>query len=135
MTTQQIALVKNSWSEVLMLQQNLGIYFYNKLFSIDPSLEALFKINIGDRERKFTYMITYIAFKLDQFDELLKDAIDLGKRHQQYRVPAGSYQTVEKALLTTLKDNLNSHWTEETEDAWKAAYDKLTRAMLTGEKK
>ena len=134
MTTRQITLVKNSWGEMLILQQDPGVCFYNKLFSIDPWLRPLFKANITDQARKFIDMITYITLKLDKFDEVLQDAIDLGKRHRQYNVPNGSYETVKTALLATLEENLPDHWNAELEEAWKLAYEKLTSAMRTGEK-
>ena len=134
MTTQQIALVKNTWSEMLVLEQDPGIYFYDRLFGIDPSLKALFKIDMNEQARKFIEMITYVAFKLDRFDEILQDAVDLGKRHQQYNVPTGAYKTVLLALIATLKENLGDDWNDDAEHAWKLAYGKLTHAMITGKK-
>ena len=119
---------------MLILPQDPGVYFYDKLFSIDPWLKPLFTTNITDQAPKFIDMITYITLKLDKLDEVLHDAIDLGKRHQQYNVTNGSYETVQTALLATLEENLPDHWGPELEGAWKLAYDKLTNAMRTGEK-
>ena len=43
MDATQITLVQSTWSKVLPVSETAADLFYNRLFEIDPSTEALFK--------------------------------------------------------------------------------------------
>ena len=56
MTTQQIGLVQRSFEKLKPIAGQTGIMFYNRLFSVDPSLRgykgrALIRLGISARQR------------------------------------------------------------------------------------
>ena len=66
---------------------------------------------------------------LDHLEGLVPTLADLGRRHAQYGVMDGHYDTVGAALLWTLEQGLGSGWTPEVKAAWSDAYTLLTHLM------
>lgn len=126
----QIQLVQSSWSDVISGNESAGEYFYEILFTLDPSLKSLFNEDIKTQARKFVSMITFISFKLNDFEAVLAEAKALGKRHKHYSVDPKSYDVVEKALITALSQSLKENWTKETEAAWLWVYGQLRDTMI-----
>jgi len=130
MNTCQIDLIKSSWSNLISLDENPGILFYTHLFELDSSLERLFNGDIKAQSMKFTSMVTFFAYKLDDWEGIKLEAKNLGKRHTLYHVPDSSYRAVEMALMFTLKEALANLWNLETETAWKDLYLELEDLMV-----
>ena len=53
----------------------------------------------------------------------------MGRRHAQYGVTDGHYDSVGAALLWTLEQGLGSEWSLEVKAAWSSAYALLARVM------
>lgn len=130
MTPRQIELVENSWDFILMNTNEAGIIFYNRLFEIDPSLKSLFKEDIKSQSQKLVSLITFAVHKLSNFSEIISDVRALGMRHRTYKVKPEYYQTVGKALLSTLEKGLGDQWNRETKEAWATLYDTLSQIMI-----
>src|SRR6476661_4656144 len=122
MNSHQIGLIKSTWGEVISSGDSVGESFYSILFDNDPSLKKYFTSDSAEQARKFTSMITFFAFKLDNLDYVLSEAKELGRRHKFYKTPESSYKTVQKSLIAALAENLGNNWNEETEQAWNHLY-------------
>jgi hemoglobin-like flavoprotein len=48
----------------------------------------------------------------------------------RYGVTAEMYPWVGEALIATLREACGPEWSEQAEEAWVEAYDRLTRAVL-----
>lgn len=130
MTHTQIELVQQTWKQLSGIEPILlGTTFYNRLFTLDPSLRALFRSPIPEQSKKLVLMLNAVIRDLDRLDDLLDDVRALGQRHSAYGVQAGHYETVGKALLLTLEKALYPEWNEEKAQAWQTAYDLLASAM------
>jgi hemoglobin-like flavoprotein len=130
LTKHQIELVQESWGIVLLNTKDAGLVFYDRLFSLDPSLRSLFK---GDTQSQSTLLVGMISFavgKLHTLDDILSDVKALGRRHAKYNVKPEHYETVAEALLWTLDKALGSKWTEETKVAWVMVYTLLSATMI-----
>lgn len=132
MNPNQIAIVKSTWSDVISEGNAVGELFYKILFELDPSLKPLFGDDVKEQARKFTAMITFCAYKLNDLDSITAEAKELGRRHKYYKTTEGAYRTVEKALIAALAQSLGAGWTEEAESAWGQLYITLENAMLEG---
>ncbi|WP_051313657.1 globin domain-containing protein [Sporocytophaga myxococcoides] len=132
MNSNQISLIKSTWGEVISSGDSVGESFYTILFDKDPGLKKYFTTDPIEQARKFTSMITFFAFKLDNLDYVLSEARELGKRHKFYKTPDSAYKTVKKALIAALAENLRDKWDDETEQAWNQLYLTLQGAMLEG---
>ena len=131
MTTNQIQIVKKTWSIVAKLDPTVaGTLFYTRLFAGNPELKQMFKSSIQEQSVKLISMINYAVSKLDKPTIMLSDVAKLAKRHVAYGVQPGHYLLVGNALIWTLAQALEEHWTEETRTAWVGCYTLLSNTMI-----
>jgi hemoglobin-like flavoprotein len=129
MTPDQKILVQDSFKTVLTIKDQAAALFYERLFTMDPSLRALFK---GDMARQGQLLMTMIATAvdhLDHLDQIVPAVKDLGRRHVGYGVREEHYGTVGAALIWTLGQGLGPAFTDEVKAAWIACYGILAGVM------
>ena len=131
MTPAQINAVKTSFAAVVPIADQAGMLFYERLFTLDPSLRPLFKGNIEVQSKTLMQMIATAVNGLDQLETIVPAVRALGVRHADYGVIETHYQTVAEALLWTLQQGLGSAFTLEVSEAWGAAYTVLAETMKT----
>jgi hemoglobin-like flavoprotein len=130
MTPEQKRLIKETWRRVLPIADGAAALFYNRLFEIDPSTEALFrKTNMPDQRKKLVQTLTVALQGLDNLDALVPVVESLGRRHRGYGVTAEHYESVGAALLWTLEQGLGKAWTPEAAAAWMQLYGLLSAIM------
>ncbi|MGA0559109.1 globin domain-containing protein [Larkinella sp. VNQ87] len=130
MQEEQILLLKQSWSYVLLQGDKIGELFYQTLFWDDPSLRFLFGTDLSGQVRKFMDMMTFIVANLQNIEAYEPELRALAQRHVQYGVLSVDYDTVGDSLLKTLATMLQEQWTPATETAWRKLYQTITRTML-----
>ena len=129
MNATQIMLLQQSFKKVEPIAEVAAGLFYDRLFKLDPSLRALFKGDLTDQGRKLMHAISVVVKGISKLDTILPTVQDLGRRHAGYGVQDEHYDTVESALLWTLKQGLGTDFTPEVENAWATAYGLLAGAM------
>jgi hemoglobin-like flavoprotein len=118
-----------------MNSKEAGTMFYDKLFSLDPSLKPLFRENPATQAQKLVSMITFVVHKLNNLSEIIKDVEALGQRHRNYKVRPEHYKTVAEALLWTLEKGMGDDWSAELREAWVEVYSVLSRTMIASAEK
>src|SRR5262245_35433335 len=129
MSPEQKTLVKETWLKVAPMADTAARLFYDRLFEIDATTRLLFKANLAEQRRKLIQALTVVVQGLDHLEALVPTLADLGRRHAQYGVVDGHYDTVGAALLWTLEQGLGSGWTQEVKAAWSDAYALLADVM------
>jgi len=129
MTPEKIALVKNSWQQVVPIKDTAAELFYGQLFVLDPSLRGMFKGDMVEQGRKLTAMINTVVVSLDNLGPILGRIQELGRGHVAYGVTAAHYDTVGSALIWTLDKGLGDAFTPAVKTAWVEAYTVLSSAM------
>lgn len=133
MNQTEIALVQNSWEQVVPIADTAAQLFYNRLFELDPSLRLMFAhSDMTEQRKKLMQMITVAVRGLGRLDELLPAVEALGARHVNYGVTAAHYDTVGAALLWTLGQGLGDAFTPAVKDAWTKTYIALATVMQRG---
>ena len=130
MTPAQIAVVKESFAKVVPIEETAAALFYNRLFELDPSLRRLFHTDMKEQGRKLMATLAVAVGGLDNLDTIVPAVRDLGSRHVGYGVEAAHYETVGDALIWTLEQGLGDDFTEQTKEAWVAAYGLLSSVMI-----
>jgi hemoglobin-like flavoprotein len=125
----QIALINRSFEQLAPAAEEVAATFYGRLFELDPTLRPLFQHDIVLQGRKFMTMLAVVVRGLDALDRLLTDVENLGRRHVAYGVSDTHYETVEAALLWTIRARLGDEWTPAVGEAWGAAYRLLADTM------
>jgi hemoglobin-like flavoprotein len=110
----------------------LALLVYGRMFEIDPSLRALFKIDLVSQSKKLTETLLALADSLHHFDEMRPVLRDLGRKHLDYGVRPEHYQTLTEAMLWALRQALQEDFDSQTRAAWVAVLDAINREMLGG---
>jgi hemoglobin-like flavoprotein len=129
MTPKQIELVQQSWSQVQPIAETAAGMFYERLFTLDPSLRSLFRGDMKEQGRKLMAMIGFAVKGLSRLEQLVPGVQALGRRHAGYGVRDQHYATVAAALLWTLEQGLGDSFTQEVREAWTIAYGLLASTM------
>ena len=132
MTPQQITLVQATFADVRPIATTAAELFYNRLFTLDPSLRPLFKGDMGQQGQMLMSMIGAAVSGLKDLERLAPVVRQLGARHVRYGVQAQHYATVGSALLWTLDQGLGDKFTPAVREAWTQAYTLLSDVMLLG---
>ena len=120
LTSQQVALITHSFSQVEPIALKAADIFYDTLFSYDPSLKRLFKGDMKQQGRKLMAMLHAAVNSLDAPDKLVPVLQELAKRHVAYGAKKSHFTPVCNALLNTLKLGLGDAFTPEVRAAWVA---------------
>lgn len=129
MTPQQKSLVRQTLTRLAGRSAQAGLFFYDRLFALDPSLRAMFHGDLQTQGQKFMDTLSGIVHALDSEAAVAVDLRHLGRRHRDYGVQWRHYGTMREALLWSLAQILGNDFDDETAAAWCAAYGIAVRAM------
>lgn len=132
MTPQQIKTVQASFGDVKPIAATAADLFYNRLFTLDPSLRPMFKGDLRQQGQKLMGMIGAAVHGLSDLERLAPVVRQLGARHVGYGVRTEHYAVVGSALLWTLEQGLGARFTPAVREAWAAAYSLLADVMQLG---
>ena len=130
MTEHQIELVQSSFNQVMPILETASRMFYDRLFELDPSLRAMFRISQAEQARKLAHVLTVVVKSLSRPEQILPAVEELGRKHSNYGVLPEHYAMGGAALLWTLQSGLGEAFTAEVREAWSSAYSWLTSTML-----
>lgn len=130
MTPDQVALVQDSFKNVIPISDVAAGLFYGRLFEIAPEVKPMFKGDITEQGRKLMATLGVVVTGLTRLETVLPAASALAKKHVDYGVKAEHYAPVGAALLWTLEKGLGDGWNPALADAWGAAYGTLSNFMI-----
>jgi hemoglobin-like flavoprotein len=130
MTPEQKSLVQQSWTQVAPIAATAAALFYDRLFTLDPSIRPLFRAaDMKEQGKKLMQTLAVVVRGLDDVDRLVPAVQALGRRHNGYGVREEHYETVGQALLWTLEKGLRGRFTAPVREAWTVAYGLLASVM------
>lgn len=129
MTPEQVDLAQRTWRAVLPVGDTAAELFYGKLFSLDPTIQSLFRDDMREQGRNLTAMISVAVGSLSRPEKIMRAVQQLGKRHAAYGVEPRHYELVGVALIWMLEHVLAGDFTPEVREAWTAVYDLLATTM------
>ena len=135
MDSRRVALVQDSFAQIIPLPDETAAYFYDRLFALAPEVRPLFKGDMGQQGRKLVMTLATIVNGLDKLDRIMPAVRELAIRHIRYGVKERHYDVVGRALLDTLRTKLGPDFDRETEAAWAEAYQLLSDEMIEAGRK
>ena len=130
MTPEEIELVQSSYSSLGDDAPAMAADFYRRLFTIDPSAEALFSQGPTVMAEKFAAELAAIVEAIISFDVFSARVRDLAARHRAYGVQTRHYRSVGEALVGAMAAHLAPDWTPAVERAWRRAYNLVAEIMM-----
>ena len=131
MSPDEIVLVRQGFSRIAPMSEQVGMAFYDRLFALDPSLRALFRGDIRSQAGHLMAALAMVVRSLDNLSSILERIQALARRHVAYGVQPHHFATVGAAFLGTLEAGLGEAFTPEARAAWTRAYETLAGAMST----
>jgi len=122
-------LVRESFARVEPRAGIAALMFYQRLFTLDPSLRALFQQDIEQQGAKLMQALKFAVASLDQPREIRPMLEALGRRHVYYGVTEPHYDTVGRALIDALEHVLGPAFTPEVKQAWLDVYSQMAGIM------
>jgi len=132
MTSNQINLVQASFRQVMPLAETAAKIFYERLFELDESLQALFTNDMLTQGNKLMQFLGLAVVSLNKPEQLRPTLRTLGARHVAYGVLEEDFDTVGSALLWTLERTLGDAFTPDLEQAWIEVYAMISAEMKAG---
>ena len=130
MSPESRQLVESTWARVAPVSEAAATLFYERLFTLDPELRALFAgTEMPEQHKKLVNALNMAVRALKDFDAARPTLEALGQHHLRYGVEASHYDTVGAALLWTLEQGLGDDWTDQTKAAWEELYGEVAGTM------
>jgi hemoglobin-like flavoprotein len=124
------AILKTTWAMVTPIADTAAGLFYERLFTLDPSLKPMFEsTDMKEQRRKLMQALATVINGVDNLQALVPTLEHLGRNHARYGVTDRHYDTVGAALLWTLEQGLKDAWTPAAQSAWTAAYTTVATVM------
>jgi len=133
MDARHIALIQVNFEQLAALGERLPELFYAELFSIDPSLRAMFDGDMRRQHMKFMMALALIVRSLREPEKITHIIENLAIKHVGYGVRPKHYTPFGNALLRTLKKILGPDYTRDVADAWEESFRMLARIMKQAE--
>lgn len=134
LTERQQQLIRASFESMLPIQEAATALFYQRLFTLDPRLGALFNGDMNEQGRELMAMIRRVVDHLHCLGRLVPALRGLGRRYDSYGVTGRDYDTVAAALIWSLEQELGADFTAETRQAWTICYGILADEMKSAAK-
>ena len=130
MTSEQVALVQQSFANIAPISEAAAVMFYDRLFEVAPAVKAMFPADMTEQRKKLVATLAVVVNGLSNLESILPAASALARRHVAYGARAEHYPVVGSALLWTLEKGLGDGWTPDIAGAWTAAYTTLSGFMI-----
>ena len=132
LTDRQMALVRTSFQALRDDPQPRFAEFYDALFRHAPELRPMFRDeDMGGQGMRFMSTLAVIVDNLHHPEALEERYADLGAGHRAMGVKAEHFEPMGKALIDTLAESLGAKFTDETRQAWEAAYAEVSHTIIS----
>ncbi len=130
MTPADIAAIRIDFATVAPQADAFAARFYERLFTIDPSLRPLFPGDLTPQRKKLVQALAMVVAGLDRLETMIDTIAELGRRHGGYGVEARHYASVGEAILATLEERVEG-FGDRNRAAWGRAYATLADVMIS----
>ena len=105
--------------------------FYTHWFALDPSVRDLFPPEMDSQRAAFAHALHWVYGELveQRAQEPVAFLAQLGRDHRKYGVLPSQYDTLRRALYTTLRSQLGESWTHAVDAAADQSLNLITGVM------
>ncbi|SFI10108.1 globin domain-containing protein [Albimonas pacifica] len=127
----RIALLRDQLAALRRDAPDAPSEFYHALFRIAPELRPMFRDeDIGGQGAKFMATLGLLVARLSHPEAMHAELVELGRGHAAYGVKPRHFEPMREALIETLRASLGEAFDAESEDAWRALYDRAAAEMI-----
>jgi hemoglobin-like flavoprotein len=131
-SAKKLDLLRRSFTRIEAQGAIVGLVFYQRLFTLEPSLRSLFHTSIELQSRKLMDSLSYTVAALESPKTLVPILEAMGRRHVAYGVREEHYDVVIRALMETFGQVLGDAFSPELREAWRQALCFVAETMKSG---
>lgn len=132
MNTEQIRLIRSTWSSVHPSAYRVTGLFFARLYQLDPSLQArIGEQSMAHMQRLLSLMDTAVC-GLDRLPALRRLLLNFGRRYASCGVRPGDFATFGAAWLWALGESLGHSFSPAARSAWTSFYGLVARSVRQG---
>ena len=128
-SAEKLHLLRATFTRIDAQADIAGLVFYQKLFTLEPSLQSLFHTSIDLQTRKLMDSLRYIVATIENPTVLVPALEAMGRRHVTYGVRKPHYDLVIKALLETFEQILGDSFSPDVHEVWREALCFVAKSM------
>lgn len=125
----QAVLVQESFRVLEPQVETLIERTFRRLFTQAPHLRPLFGADIALLRAKYATMLSVLVEGLDDYGRVEPIVLNLGRRHAGYGAQREHFALMGELLLGEIQKALGAQATQETQEAWAAAYALIAESM------
>ena len=128
-----IIALETSFDHIAPRGDELVDVFYERLFTVAPSVKPLFAgTDLKRQKGMLLAALVLLRRSLRDLDSIVPKLRDLGARHVRYGAQPEHYPVVGEVLIGSMAQVAGEAWTPEFEAAWTAAFGVVASVMLEG---
>jgi hemoglobin-like flavoprotein len=131
MNDEQIKLVQTGFMSITGRGEKFISRFYENFFASYPKAQKLFaQTEWPNQSRKMLLTIMMVVDNLRDAPHIKKMLHEANLVHQKFTLQSHDFDALTEAMIKTLREFLTDDWSKEAEDAWRAAFARITAIML-----
>jgi len=127
-----VALLERSFDSAMRNPEAFGQRFYERLFTLAPSVRPLFPEDLVHQQKKLTQAIAMLMTGLARPAALAPGLRQLGARHSAYGAGPMHYVVVGEAMIETVAELCDPALDDSGRAAWMRLYGWVAATMLEG---
>jgi hemoglobin-like flavoprotein len=136
MTDSQEQLVQDTFVHLEPRAEEFERLYYQRLFATTPAVASFFDPDAAAQNRAWLGRLRHVEHDFRHFDAaelLVATLVEMGGWHHGLPLRAWHYDNMGEAMIWALRQILRAEFSEETESAWRLAYQEAVRALTSGE--
>lgn len=135
MNADEIHQVRKSFAKLEAMGHIGALIFYQRLFSVAPSVRPLFSGDIESQSKKLTQMLAAVLGLAEKPEDFRATLEQLGARHVEYGALPAHYPVVVECLLHMLQSVLGADFTPQLRGLWSGLLNTISSMMQDGANK
>ena len=132
MNTDQIRLIRSTWSAVHPAAYRVTGLFFARLYQLDPSLQPRIGTQSMVQMQRLLSLMDTAVCGLDRLPALRRLLTKFGRRYATCGVRPGDYATFGAAWLWALGEGLGNSFSPAARSAWTSFYGVVARSVRQG---
>lgn len=132
MNTYQIDAIRTSFDAVSERSEDFADRFYVRLFAMQPMLRAILPRDHWQRERDLIAAVGMMVKGLGKLDSIQHPLMDFGAKAERTGISPHQYGLARQALVSALRETLDTQWSDDLEDAWTEALNTVASVVVLG---
>lgn len=128
----QIQLLRSSLARLIPSCEAISLGFYDRLFTLAPSLRPLFPVDIAPQAEKLILMLAISIDLLEDRDSFDQACAELGERHVKYGALPEHYPVVCQLAIEEMARLAEPPLSPEEAEAWEMLLNIISASMIQG---